>query len=270
MLENKFMCINYPANVTNPDNAIKTLGGLSRIQQAFATRHGKLFLNFNPDNIFTKALCSDQQDNDDEKATNSLESFKNDPKSTCFIMKVTKLKDKDGRDTYKDSKIIGKVDKMLTFSKMVDFQYFPMERINAGSQNEQYKDFYEQFNFNEINNYKKDLKADIPLYVLPPFFSRFDDPANYAFRPEPTKKNTIPQFDDHDKPKSSKSEENDNLNDSQASTNEKHSEIDTELDEDEQNSSLIHSVRQERSSLALLITFDNPTIPQSIKNCNLK
>lgn len=54
----------------------------------------------------------------------------------------------------------------------------------------QYTAFYDNFKFNHIDNYEYDLrKNSIPqLFVLPPFFSRFDDPVNYAFRSETVKK----------------------------------------------------------------------------------
>lgn len=54
----------------------------------------------------------------------------------------------------------------------------------------QYTAFYDNFKFNHIDNYEYDLrKNSIPqLFVLPPFFSRFDDPINYAFRSETVKK----------------------------------------------------------------------------------
>lgn len=54
----------------------------------------------------------------------------------------------------------------------------------------QHSAFYENFKFNHIDNYEHDLrKNSIPqLYILPPFFSRFDDPVNYSFRSESVKK----------------------------------------------------------------------------------
>ena len=72
---------------------------------------------------------------------------------------------------------------------MHDFYFISFKAID----NEfsfQFNAFYDNFKFDHIDNYEHDLrKNSIPqLYVLPPFFSRFDDPVNYAFRSEPVKK----------------------------------------------------------------------------------
>jgi hypothetical protein len=47
-----YMCIDSPGYVVNPENAIKTLGGIERIEKSFQSRNGILFLNYNPENIF--------------------------------------------------------------------------------------------------------------------------------------------------------------------------------------------------------------------------
>ena len=38
------------------------MGGIDRIEKSFQSRNGKLFLNYNPENIFTKVLCSTKID----------------------------------------------------------------------------------------------------------------------------------------------------------------------------------------------------------------
>lgn len=55
-----YLCIDYPGLVENEWEAIRTLGGMQRLNQTFSRRNTKLLLNFNPDNLFSKILCSSQ------------------------------------------------------------------------------------------------------------------------------------------------------------------------------------------------------------------
>ena len=54
----QFVCVDYPAFVQNDAQAIRSLGGMNRIEQTFQRRNRKLFLNFTPDNLFAKSVCS--------------------------------------------------------------------------------------------------------------------------------------------------------------------------------------------------------------------
>ncbi len=54
----QFICVDYPGYVKNDSEAIRSLGGMERIEQTFQRRNRKLFLNFTPDNLFSKMLCS--------------------------------------------------------------------------------------------------------------------------------------------------------------------------------------------------------------------
>ena len=57
-MSRQFICVDYPGYVENDDKAIRTLGGIDRIEQTFQRKTRKLFLNFTPDNLFSKMLCS--------------------------------------------------------------------------------------------------------------------------------------------------------------------------------------------------------------------
>lgn len=54
----QYICVDYPGYVENDAEAIRTLGGIERIEQTFERKNRKLFLNFTPDNLFAKMLCS--------------------------------------------------------------------------------------------------------------------------------------------------------------------------------------------------------------------
>lgn len=57
-MSRQFICVDYPGYVENDEKAIRTLGGMDRIEQTFQRKTRKLFLNFTPDNLFSKMLCS--------------------------------------------------------------------------------------------------------------------------------------------------------------------------------------------------------------------
>lgn len=107
-----------------------------------------------------------------------------------------------------------------------------------------YTSFYDNFHFNNIQDYDYEFrKHNLPqLFILPPFFSRFDDPVSYAFRSDPTKK-TI-----------STNVESENLLKEQENHFTK---------EDSNNPELIRSMRQERSSQAILVSFKIKAVPSS-------
>jgi hypothetical protein len=284
------LCIDYPGCVENADNALSTLGGIERIEKAFFNRNGKLFLNYNPNNIFSKVLCSSESENlmqanlsltsrtraSDNAESNPTEASYSD---SSLLLKITKratctqnASATPTSFTY-ESELIGKVEKIFTFRKLADFQYLPMSRVeNTNDECSNYDGFFKNFHFDQIDDFKQDLKAKIPLYVLPPFFSRFDDPVNYAFKPEPNKKVTssLEYFNNISSPSglATRNRTKDdlasttkaNLDDSKTSNTEQDS-VDGGADESF-SGELIRSVRQERSSQALLITFECPNVPE--------
>ena len=73
----QFICVDYPGLVENESEAIRTLGGMNRIEQTFQRRNRKLFLNFNPDNIFSKMLCSAQIETPSNAKTNQNDDLSN-------------------------------------------------------------------------------------------------------------------------------------------------------------------------------------------------
>ena len=101
-------------------------------------------------------------------------------------------------------------------------------------------------------------KSKVPLYVLPPFFSRFDDPVNYAFKPEPNKKSINNELEYFNRLCTNNDTNELDISISNTNNDDQNNETD--------NSDLICSVRQERSSQALLITFSTLQIPNSIVN----
>ena len=120
-----YMCIDYPGYVVNADNAIKTLGGIERIEKSFQNRNGKLFLNYNPENIFTKVLCStkidesiNQKSNDCETTSDSTELTALTSRSSMpgLLVKVIKYKRNSSKATEYESIVLGKIEKIFSFN----------------------------------------------------------------------------------------------------------------------------------------------------------
>jgi hypothetical protein len=325
-----FYCIEYPGYVENEENAMKTLGGIDRIQQCFQRSNSKLLLNFTPDNMFSKMLCSttpndsssisndaiisSNQSGSSSRASETLSESTLTPENSksfnltqsnnfnetvsipCLLMSVRKLK-KSKSNTSKDSeskfeaKIIGNIRRIYSFQKIADFQYLPMcstsskstsneSTTNGANKSFTFNAFYDNLLFKNIENYEYELKKNsIPqLFILPPFFSRFDDPVNYAFRSEPNQKHKQASLQAQNSNSSKKSNSSDSTKQCENDKTESSTSINLEIDgtvldddkQDEQNkeeqpNELIRSMRQERSSQALLVTFDCQQIPIGIK-----
>ena len=304
-----FFCIDYPGLVKNEQEAIRTLGGIDRIEQAFQRKSTKFLLNYTPDNIFSKMLGSStiEQASDEDsnsQTTESVSSFSNNRQNNendfgfgfsgnnnykeisasnkfndiltmpCLLMSIKTIKNENKRQI-KNVQIVGKVKKIFNFQKIADFQYLPMNTIsktidpiangsssgNNNTTNITFNAFYDNFLFSNIQSYEQDLKRNtLPLFVLPPFFSRFDDPVNYAFRSEPTKKKDNKSIENV----SSKSPEK---SASECKDDENPDSVDTEneivKDNKKEDTPVIRSMRQERSSQAILVSFKTKNIPQS-------
>lgn len=310
-----FMCIDYPAFVKNDAEAIRTLGGIDRIEQVFQHRNGKLLLNFNPDNIFSKTLCStsidtarlnesvtqphqeneqsiencDPHDSKNVVSTNLSVNRNNDYGNQysmpCLLMSVKKSKCTSGGERPFEASIVGSVKRFYNFQKIADFQYLPMtshlksEQANNESNSSKgrraedtivHKAFYDSFKFDNIDNCEQDLRKNLlpEYFLLPPYFSRFDDPVNYGFKRDANTsvqakpKSNEPENENHD--------DDDDDNDSESgkkskSTRGSPSKKEQEASADTADNSLIRSVRQERSSQAILITFKSDLpVPQCI------
>ncbi|XP_058806576.1 general transcription factor 3C polypeptide 5 [Phymastichus coffea] len=58
--DKKLLCIRYPANVINPEMAIKTMGSLADISTTVNTKNRRLELRFRPDDGYCKPTCGDR------------------------------------------------------------------------------------------------------------------------------------------------------------------------------------------------------------------
>jgi hypothetical protein len=315
-----FACINYPGLVKNDEEAIRTLGGIERISAALSKRNGKLLLNFSPSNIFSKTLCSSsegtigselsqttvsssqpqQQQLNSQSQSQAEMQISSQLEQSPMPSLVLSVRSKSDKKITK-AEVIGRVQKFLSFESIADFQYLPMmsrnihhhhhsssqfSRPSTSTNSYTYTPFHHSFDFSSIGNYENDLRRSLippQLFILPTFFSRFNDAVNYSFRSEPTKRSELlkPQQSTKDingsKSLSEKNEQKAITDKANSSKGALSSVTENSIDEQEPGSSpkravkdklhedagsvLIKSLRQERSSQAVLVTYNCEKIP---------
>ncbi|CAF1341726.1 unnamed protein product [Adineta ricciae] len=152
--------VQHPCRVVNCDRAIETLGGRQRLVDVFShSSTSQLTCSFTPSNIYERPLRAERQ-----KTTGLLIRLRRN-KRTKVVQSVH---------------VIGVLDTSYAFESLADFQYLPMIRKNY-----QYESFLNRVALNRQCLDKENLERPCPLMCIPAIFSRFFDPTDYAFRPEP-------------------------------------------------------------------------------------
>lgn len=152
--------IQHPCHVVNPDRAIETLGGRQRLVDTLThSASAQMTCSFTPSNIYERPIRAERK------------------KSTGLLIRVRRKK-----NSHKviSTCVIGVLDTTYTFESLADFQYLPMIR-----KNDQYESFLNRVALNRQCLDKENLERPCPLMCIPAIFSRFFDPTDYAFRPEP-------------------------------------------------------------------------------------
>jgi general transcription factor 3C polypeptide 5 (transcription factor C subunit 1) len=152
--------VQHPCHVVNSDRAIETLGGRQRLVDIFThSTTSQLTCSFTPSNIYERPLRADRH------------------KSTGILIRLRRNKQ---TKTIKSIHVIGILDTSYSFESLADFQYLPMIK-----KNNQYESFLNRLALNRQCLDKENLERPCPLMCIPAIFSRFFDPTDYAFRPEP-------------------------------------------------------------------------------------
>ncbi|CAF0718764.1 unnamed protein product [Adineta steineri] len=152
--------VQHPCHVVNCDRAIETLGGRQRLVDVFThSTTSQLTCSFTPSNIYERPLRAERQ------------------KTTGLLLRLRRNKH---TKTVKSIHVIGILDTSYSFESLADFQYLPMIK-----KNDQYESFLNRVALNRQCLDKENLERPCPLMCIPAIFSRFFDPTDYAFRPEP-------------------------------------------------------------------------------------
>ena len=152
--------VQHPCHVVNFDRAIETLGGRPHLIDVFThASTSQLTCSFTPSNIYERPLRGDRQ------------------KSIGLLIRVRRTKH---TKSVQSVHVIGVLDTSYSFESLADFQYLPMIR-----KSDQYESFLDRVSLNRQCLDKENLERPCPLMCIPAIFSRFFDPTDYAFRPEP-------------------------------------------------------------------------------------
>ncbi|XP_055859178.1 general transcription factor 3C polypeptide 5 [Episyrphus balteatus] len=102
--------VEYPGNVQNVDNMLRTMGGITTISQVFSGEIKRLEIRYQPDNEFCKALAGDAQNNSGLLLKIKIRRSKRNP---------------DERPLY-IVEVLGHCKKTYTFDCLADYTYLPI------------------------------------------------------------------------------------------------------------------------------------------------
>ncbi|KAH3795020.1 hypothetical protein DPMN_148565 [Dreissena polymorpha] len=155
-----FLCVEHPALISNPEKAVKTLGGVDAVAVIFNDPVKRLPLRWRPEDIYSKPTYGDRFN------------------VSNLLMKVVKRRRKsDGKEDYR-IEVFGIINVTYRFASMTDFQYLPMRSTATG----EYESIYEKVVIDHLVSRKKYFSTDVPLYIPPMTFSRVDRPVDFSFR----------------------------------------------------------------------------------------
>lgn len=152
----KFVGIDYPGFIKDENRMLETLGGEDTVARTYSISGRRLELSFRPRDPYCHAVCADRY-----------------PTANLLLrVKQRKKKRREGSEPPEvkyEQEILGIVANTFKFQVMADFQYLVPDM----------PDFLAQVKDGDA------LNQDIPLHLPPPVFARFDNPADYNYRPEP-------------------------------------------------------------------------------------
>lgn len=211
--DRKLICIKYPGNVINPDNAIKTLGGLNGISKAVDVNNRRLELRFRPEEGYSKPACGDRnntcgfllrvrvkksravQVNDSEllqqnntQSNMKQSNFETDgsnrnnpygaPENIPPAFDRQKYENLSSDQDYElpKLKVLGRVDTEFKFTNLCDFQYLPIVKNPVTNEEEC---IYDKIYPRDIPRYKW-LDVEVPYFLPPAAFSRMVSVQQYV------------------------------------------------------------------------------------------
>ncbi|KAJ8300887.1 hypothetical protein KUTeg_022406 [Tegillarca granosa] len=190
--DRKYLCVEHPAIIHNVDKALKTIGGTENVAKTYSEVNKRLALNWRPNDIFCKPAFAERC------------------QTTSILLKICRRRrkgDDSGTSDQYQVEFLGDVEVSYRFQGMADFQFLPIVRKDSselletctpyyteslskshdqetGSSIPQYESILDKLNMNTMVDRNEFLSRDVPMYLPPMVFSRFDLPDKaYLFRP---------------------------------------------------------------------------------------
>ena len=161
----KLIALEYPGQVNNVDNMMDTLGGEEAVSRAFNVDKklvgSRLQIRFRSDDPYCKHTVGDGED-------------------TCgLLIKVFRKRKSDNEYSYR-VEILGTVNTIYKFKNLCDYQYLPISNPHESGPISLYDDLVPKGLPDSSF-----LDNDVPLFLPPPFFSRFETIQKYCYRRKP-------------------------------------------------------------------------------------
>ncbi|GJQ67245.1 hypothetical protein Trydic_g8150 [Trypoxylus dichotomus] len=163
----KLVCIDYPGIVNNVEKMVETLGGMTEIEKNISIKRKMLNLKFRPEDKYSKPACSDL-----------------DKKPGILVKLIPKESNVAGEQEY-DYEVVGITALTYSFNKLCDFQYLPLTTKEEENAESSLTYIYDQIIPKKVPEGKEWLFGteldDMPFFLLPAIFSRFDNPSNHLY-----------------------------------------------------------------------------------------
>lgn len=159
--ECKFVCVEYPAVVSNVDRMLESVGGEQGMSKTYADSSRRLELRFRPQDPFCHFLCG------------------NRCPSTNLLLRVRRrVRKGNPADVQINMEIMGVIGTTYKFQGMADFQYLAVH-----SEDGNHTSLYDKIILRKPES-KQYFEQSVPFYIPPPIFSRLDNPVDYFYRPD--------------------------------------------------------------------------------------
>ncbi|KAK9707969.1 Tau95 Triple barrel domain [Popillia japonica] len=163
----KLVCIDYPGIVNNVGKMIETLGGMAEIERNISTKRKMLSLKFRPGDKYSKPTWSDLD------------------KKPGILVKLTPKESVAAAEPDYNYEVVGITALTYSFNKLCDFQYLPLIAQEEENSESPLTNIYDKIIPHDIPKEKEWLfgteSDDMPFFLPPAIFSRFDNPFNHLY-----------------------------------------------------------------------------------------
>uniref|UniRef100_A0A8C4QG94 General transcription factor IIIC, polypeptide 5 n=1 Tax=Eptatretus burgeri TaxID=7764 RepID=A0A8C4QG94_EPTBU len=163
-----FVCVELPAVLSSVSNVLQALGGHDGLEKVHGDPARRLELSFRPGDPYCHPVYGDRFS------------------STSLLLRVRRRRKalKQGVEEAAiwgpcKSQVLGIITTTYKFQGLVDFQYLG---VSQGNNNETVS-MYDALNISKTEGMDF-FQRNVPLFLLPPAFSRQDNPVDYYYRPE--------------------------------------------------------------------------------------
>ncbi|KAL0965535.1 hypothetical protein UPYG_G00282550 [Umbra pygmaea] len=160
--DNKLVCVEYPAIISNVDKMLETIGGVQAVSKTYADPSRRLELRFRPGDPFCHPVCGNRF-----------------PSTNLLLRVKRRVRKSNPEEAQINMEILGVIGTTYKFQGMADFQYLAVHSAKDGS----HTSLYDKIILRKPEN-NTFFEQPVPLFLPPPIFSRLDTAVDYNYRPE--------------------------------------------------------------------------------------